>query len=170
MIKKLLKTISDGLTANGKTITEADVAQAIGLSQDATTKQFQEKLGIYQIFESKDDYTNVIKTEVKNKEKEISAKTSELETTKKTFNEKIVKLVSPEWKKLGFEKEMPQNIDLDNFDYDNVNKSLLQIAEKNNIGKPQNGSEYNKNSETRGDCYKVIGGMVFPTEPNLEKK
>lgn len=180
-MKKIIENLS-----NLFEISADEINKKLNITNETTSRELAKKLGIYSLFETKEEHAEYINSKLANKEdmldqyyKKVTSDT-ELIKNLKSENEKlsnslqsnlsykdiVSNLVKKEWENLGirrnFEKEI---IDYNNLDFSNLRKSLIDYATNEGFAfsKPNFSSfveeKEKENNESAVDAI-VINGAV----------
>ena len=131
-MKKIIENLANifGTTAE-------DVLSKLNLNQNFESKELAKVLGVYSLFDSKEEHANYINSKLSNKEEEIAnqkqqlAEFNEKSKASETYKSKLLSLARSEWEKLGIKRSFDkENIDLDLLDFSNLNKSIIDYADK----------------------------------------
>ncbi|WP_027120071.1 hypothetical protein [[Mycoplasma] testudinis] len=155
MLKDLIKKLADKLE-----LKQDDVMAKLGFTEESKIEDFRKTFDIYSIFETKDEHQKYFNEKTANQNQKIV----ELENIKKSYeeeknklsdvlknnSERLSKIVNGEWASLGGKKQLDLNTLPEDFDFTNINKSLLKYADENQIGLPKiNSIPKNDNKENK---------------------
>lgn len=104
-----------------------DLQEKLNLKENYNEDDLYKALGLYKVFADKKTYEDSIYKALDNKEKEIKALSDQILKS----NEKLTSVINSEWTTIA-NKPLPE-LDTDTIDYSNIRKSLLQVANDNNI-------------------------------------
>lgn len=104
-----------------------DLQKKLNLKENYNEDDLYKALGLYKVFADKKTYEDSIYKALDNKEKEIKALSDQILKS----NEKLSSVINSEWTTIA-NKPLPE-LDTDTIDYSNIRKSLLQVANDNNI-------------------------------------
>ncbi|VEU70449.1 hypothetical protein [Mycoplasmopsis glycophila] len=120
-----------------------EIAERLGLPENYKRIELLNSLGIYSIFETKEELTNYLNSKIVNKMEENEKLSKELElytnqveslaqeTTKN--KSRLMEVVEQEFNKISFLNSPTVDLlNIDELDFKNLNKSILKQAEKNN--------------------------------------
>lgn len=128
-----------------------EVMKKLNLNSNATSKEIAKALDVYGLFQDKTEIENYVKSKVQNKISEIEKLSSELEeaktnslnleTEKTNITDKFNKLsaqlknnLKSEFVKLGYSDKLNfDSIDLNLFDFSNLQKSISSYAKDNSL-------------------------------------
>lgn len=135
---------------------DATLAEKLGLTPEAKPDEIAKALGGFKYFESKDDLNEWVKSQIDNVTKKHSleldeikkAKTTEIETLNKKWEEKLGTkdkylqgILGGLWKKNLIKGDIPfDKLDLSKIDTANIEKQLVKFAVDNNISIEVNNS------------------------------
>lgn len=141
-MKKLIQTLAEKLN-----LSESSIYEALNLTPEAKNKDYLEALGVYAIFENKNDIEEYLNTKIANKTKKISDleielnnkvlefenQKNEFETLKtelETKQNNLKNVIKNAWKNAGIKRDFEKvNLDYSNLDFSNLSKSILEFAE-----------------------------------------
>ncbi|WP_330463326.1 hypothetical protein [Metamycoplasma gateae] len=169
---KIISTIAEKLK-----LSENDVFAALNLSPEAKRTEILEALGVYAVFENKNELEDYLNSKIGNKTKKINELQNDLQNKLSEFNnlknnldeinnkyalqqDKLQNVIQNAWKNSGIKRDFNKvDLDYEKIDFSNLNKSLLEFAtaegfaiekaELNN--KNQNDNAVNKNTWISSD-------------------
>ena len=138
---ELLKKLAEAFN-----VEENVVLEKLNLTETSDSKSIAKALGVYGLFQDKNEIENYIKNKVQNKMNEIDALKTELANKDKSLvdyensinqlNEKNSKLnahilenFEKKWNELNFPKiDFKSEVNIDDLDWSNLHESALKIA------------------------------------------
>lgn len=151
-------------------ISENDLLKKFNLNEESKTVDILNALGIYAIFENKQNLEDYLSSKISNKQKEINellAKINDLhlsneelknnlnnyEITNRNNEKTLTNLLAAEWEKLGIKRDFSKSgLNINEVDFKNLPQYLLNFAEKEGYSIQQNlnnenSERFNKNNE-----------------------
>lgn len=147
-----------------------EVLEKLDLKKDSTFEDLKNFLGVYSIFEKKEDHQKYLDSKIGHQTNQINELKKQLEESNlsktnysnlsNTYQEQLGKIVNAEWKKIGGKKDLDIKNLNEKFDFSNINKSLLAYADENQIGLPKQTTNNSKPDSNNGTI-RIVGDAVL---------
>lgn len=162
---KIVEKLSEKLD-----LKQDEVLEKLGLKKDSTIEELRDLLGVYSIFEKKEDHQKYLDSKIGHQNEKINDLKKQLEESNlsktnysnlsSTYQEQLAKIVNAEWKKIGGKKDLDIKNLNEKFDFSNINKSLLAYADENQIGLPKQTNTATKIDSNNGTV-RIVGDAVL---------
>ncbi|UZW64355.1 hypothetical protein [Mycoplasmopsis synoviae] len=154
-------------------IEKSELLKKFELPENASKIDFLNKLGVYSVFDSKEELTEYISKKTKNIQQKFEefekqkvlfeAEKENLKSLNEILNSNFQKAINSEIKKIDFVKKIEfKDLDFEDLDFENLNSSILNQAQKNGWKikeKPQN-LEIQNDSNQENVFYFKNGGVT----------
>lgn len=162
---KMIEKLSEKLD-----LKQDEILEKLGLKKDSTIEELKDLLGVYSIFEKKEDHQKYLDSKIGHQNEKINELKKQLEESNlsktnysnlsSTYQEQLAKIVNAEWKKIGGKKDLDIKNLNEKFDFSNINKSLLAYADENQIGLPKQTNTTSKIESNNGSV-RIVGDAVL---------
>lgn len=154
-----MKNIIENLANIFETTPETVLAK-LNLNSNFDAKDLAKALGVYSLYPTKEDHGKYIAEKLANKEQIIADNAKVIDelnnqiASEESAKQQLKNLINTEWKKLGIKRDFDkEQINLNNLDFSNIQKSLIEYAESEGLayGKPNFNNFIKNNNEINNE-------------------